>query len=448
MSPMRLAAVPLTLAAFVILMSMPLASTEQAADNEWPTINRDWSRAGYVNASLPDELELLWEFPEGYDVIRSQSSPVVADGKVFFTAENNLDNGRLYIYALNAENGSFIWSYRTGRGGSPAEDPSPTVVDGKVYVGSWDNYFYCLDAETGELKWRFYTWRQGWMSGVDGAPVVVDNKVYFGSWNGYFYALDANTGELIWEYSDGDGKMGHVMEAPAVVDGVVYFGTGAGSGTIKRDGFDYCGWVYALNAENGDLIWDFPIGDEICSSAAVIDNQLYIGAGFMGDLPGDGMWAFDARTGEVLWYFDTENKPAGSPAVAHDKVYFGANDGYVYALSAENGSVVWRYHIGGFIFSSPIVVGDKVLIGDDTVRVLDAETGAQLLTFPHLWSVPNPPAFAYGKVYVIDYQDGMKAYASPTHEPSTPTLPWPAVLAFICIVAVTIVAIIMKMHRR
>jgi glucose dehydrogenase len=32
---------------------------------------------------------------------------------------------------------------------------SPSVVDGVVYVGAWDGYFYALDAHSGALIWKF-----------------------------------------------------------------------------------------------------------------------------------------------------------------------------------------------------------------------------------------------------------------------------------------------------
>ncbi len=32
---------------------------------------------------------------------------------------------------------------------------TPTVVDGTVYVGSWDDYFYALDLETGAVRWKY-----------------------------------------------------------------------------------------------------------------------------------------------------------------------------------------------------------------------------------------------------------------------------------------------------
>src|ERR1700758_5168617 len=43
------------------------------------------------------------------------------------------------------------WTFQTG----DAVSASPTVVKDVVYVGSWDGYFYALDAKLGTLKWKF-----------------------------------------------------------------------------------------------------------------------------------------------------------------------------------------------------------------------------------------------------------------------------------------------------
>ena len=406
----------------VALVVPPLTIAGQSSE-EWPTFHGNWARTGYVDADLPDNLELLWEFPGEWDVLQSQSTPAISGGRVYFTAENMQDIGPIFIYALDAENGELAWSYRAGRDAGAGFDPLPTVVDGRVYVGD-ENYLYAFDAESGGLIWRFEVPWGGGLHGVDSAPVVMENKVYFGSWDGWFYCLDANTGELLWEYSDGDGKMGHVIKAPAFSNGIIYFGTGAGSGSIKRDTFHYTGWVYALNAENGDLIWEFPIGDEICSSPAVVDNIVYIGAGFMGHLPGDGMWAFDAHTGELLWYFDTENEPVGCPAVAHGKVYFQSDDRYLYALDSENGSIVWKYYTDTWAWSPPIVIGDKVVIGNGELQVLDAENG-DLIFLGSIGAGGYAPAFAYGKVYIATWSPGgVQAWGAPSTLPEEESLWW------------------------
>jgi len=328
---------------------------------------------------------------------QSQSTPAISGGRVYFTAENMQDIGPIFIYALDAENGELVWNYRAGRDAGAGFDPLPTVVDGRVYVGD-ENYLYAFDAESGELIWRFEVPWGGGLHGVDSAPIVIDNRVYFGSWDGWFYCLDANTGELIWEYSDGDGKMGHVIKAPAFSN--------------------------ALNAQNGDLIWKFQIGDEIGSSPAVVDNIVYIGAGFMGHLPGDGMWAFDARTGELLWYFDTENIPVGCPAVAHSRVYFQSDDGYLYALDAKNGSIVWKYYTDTWAWSPPIVIGDKVVIGNGELQVLDAENG-DLIFLGSIGAGGYAPAFAYGKVYIATWSPGgVQAWGALSTLPEEESLWW------------------------
>ena len=64
-------------------------------------------------------------------------------------------------------------------------ESSPAVVAGVVYVGSGDSYVYALDADSGELRWRYSTG-----NGVFSSPAVVDGVVYVGSDDGYVYALD------------------------------------------------------------------------------------------------------------------------------------------------------------------------------------------------------------------------------------------------------------------
>ena len=58
-----------------------------------------------------------------------------------------LDAGRVYfssadvnVYALNASSGVKAWSFPLGVGLTAP----PVVADGLVYVGAWDNKFYCL----------------------------------------------------------------------------------------------------------------------------------------------------------------------------------------------------------------------------------------------------------------------------------------------------------------
>jgi outer membrane protein assembly factor BamB len=51
--------------------------------------------------------------------------------------------------------GALLWSYATGNG----VNSSPAVVNGVVYVSSYDGNVYALNASTGALLWSYY---QNW----------------------------------------------------------------------------------------------------------------------------------------------------------------------------------------------------------------------------------------------------------------------------------------------
>jgi outer membrane protein assembly factor BamB len=99
-------------------------------------------------------------------------------------------------------------------------EASPAVAYDTVYVPT-SSFVYCLDTENGTVKWS----RQ-----LDGeysvsSPAVADGKVYFGFDNGYVYALDAFTGDLVWSYKTG----GAVESSPAISDGLLFVGSNDGN---------------------------------------------------------------------------------------------------------------------------------------------------------------------------------------------------------------------------
>jgi hypothetical protein len=60
------------------------------------------------------------------------------------------------------------------------------AADGTVYVTSYDNRLYALDAAGGNLRWSFPTGRP-----VPGAPAIgADGTVFFASLDGKLYAVE------------------------------------------------------------------------------------------------------------------------------------------------------------------------------------------------------------------------------------------------------------------
>jgi parallel beta-helix repeat protein len=216
----------------------------------------------------------------------------------------------------------------------------------------------------------------------------VDNVVFFGTYNNNTYALNADNGALLWNYTTG----GSVLSSPAVVNGIAYFGS-----------FDSN--IYALNATNGFPYWNYTTGDGVVSSPAVLEGTVFVGSE-------DGnVYALDASTGAKVWSYVTEGYVDSSPAVASNVVYVGSVDGNVYALDASNGVKLWNFTTGDAVYSSPAVVGSVVYVGsfDGNVYALSANNGSKLWNYATSSFVRSSPAVANGLVYIGSYDGNVYA---------------------------------------
>jgi len=174
------------------------------------------------------------------------------------------------------------WSFMTG----DTVSATPAVVAGVVYVGSWDGFFYAIDAATGMQKWSFQV-------DCDAAIQPIPAQCPGGP-------------SSPTDRAETDG--GLITSSAAVVDGRVYF---AGGKT-----------VYCLNAADGALVWkhvlcgnpdavdcatDANDPTRIFSSPAVFKHRVIVGQtpdganGYRG-----GIVALDSRTGRQRWRFETD----------------------------------------------------------------------------------------------------------------------------------------------
>ena len=168
------------------------------------------------------------------------------------------------------------WEFPTG----DSVTATPTVVDGVVYVGSWDDYFYAIDLETGALRWKTRVKDQNGVKPYPGEahrdltsdgglvtssawfePATAGRPalVIFGG--GYtLYALNATNGAVYWEH-DYTGRPDRAPEpnldgtrifsSPVVDDGVVLFG-------VDVDGAKgYGGYFMGASLATGDPVWEY-----------------------------------------------------------------------------------------------------------------------------------------------------------------------------------------------
>jgi len=153
-----------------------------------------------------------------------------------------------------------------------------------------------------ELAWSFdmYTNR-----GLEASPIIVDGIMYMtGSWSVVF-AVDAKTGEEIWSY---DPEVPGDWARKACCD-VVNRGVAVYEGAVFVATLD--GYLVALNAENGEVIWrkntiiDRTRSYTITGAPRVANGRVFIGNGG-GEYGVRGyVTAYDTKTGEEDWRFFT-----------------------------------------------------------------------------------------------------------------------------------------------
>ena len=348
----------------------------------WPTFHHDDSHSGYSESPAPGTNNKLWNYTTGSYVY---SSPAVADGRVYVGSYDDR------TYCLDASTGAQVWNYTTGS----YVFSSPAVADGRVYVGSYDDRTYCLDASTGAQVWNYTTGL-----GVRSSPPVVGGRVYVGSDDGRVYCLDASTGAQVWNYTAG----GMVFSSPAVADGRVYVGSGDDR-------------VYCLDASTGAQVWNYTTGSYVFSSPAVADGRVYVGS------EDCRVYCLDASTGAQVWNYTTGSYVDSSPAVADGRVYVGSYDDRTYCLDASTGAQVWNYTAGGMA-SSPAVADGRVYVGsyDDRTYCLDASTGAQMWNYTTGSVVFSSPAVADGVVYVGSEDGSVYAFGTVLRTEDYPTI--------------------------
>ncbi len=111
-----------------------------------------------------------------------------------------------------------IWAYQGSK---------QFVVNGRLY-SSMGDATQCVDAPTGRVLWSRNlrdARRPGYADDILTPPAVANGKVFVGTRWGYVYALNAETGAVIWQVDIGEP----VSFQPAVAMGRVYVGTDRGS---------------------------------------------------------------------------------------------------------------------------------------------------------------------------------------------------------------------------
>jgi outer membrane protein assembly factor BamB len=316
-----------------------------------------------ITSALPsaNTIKPLWTF-KCEDEVRG--TPTLYQGILYAGCYDN------NLYALNAADGQFQWKYPTD-GGIVSR---PAVFEGNVVFGSEDKNVHVISARTGKVVWTYHTEGK-----VRSSPRIAEGHIFIGSDDNALHAINANTGRSIWKFETSD----YIHSTPFVTSDLIYVGNESGdfyaldfrgemkwrfqakrsitSSPIATPQAVYFAsldsTLYALDAKNGWVIWKFRLGKGTISSPALADDFIFIGAA-------DGfIYCVDIHTSKEVWRFRTDNQVSSSPVIFKDSLYCGSTDGSIYCLEYRSGRLRWKYQTGGQITGSPIVFDDIVYIG-------------------------------------------------------------------------------------
>ena len=423
-------------------------------------------------------LPTRWDVDGGENVkwsaaVGSQAygGPVVAGGQVFVGTNNEgrrnpkLDNDRGVVMAFDADSGEFLWqmTHEKLSAGRVNDWPlqgvcsTPYVEGDRLYYVSNQANIICLDTNgflDGENDGPFtdeqateaidgdVVWSYDMIAELDvfphnlatGSPLIVGDILYTVTSNGVdeghvnvpspfapnFIALNKNTGELVWESTIIGEELLHgswTNPAYAVING---------RGQIVFPGGN--GWIYGLDAETGEVIWQFDCNakeaewvlggrgtrNNILSTPVIYDDKVYIGMGQdpeHGEAPGR-FWVIDATgTGDVtdtaaVWNRSGADfyRTISTAAITEEVLYISDLSGFLYALDPQTGEHFWTYDTFAAVWSSPFVADGKVYLGDEDgdLVVLRASKEMEVLDEMNMGSpIYTTPSARDGVLYIL-----------------------------------------------
>ena len=398
---------------------------------DWPS----WRGRSQSGVSSETRLPSSWS-ADGENLVWSdawigRSTPAVFDGRVCANGRtgNGVDKQEV-VACWNAETGAKLWEQqfsimnttvpfnRVGWG-NVTGDPET----GYLYALTVDGHFNAFDRD-GTIVWsRRLAEELGRASGYGGrtsTPVVDENSVYLSvigaAWGAYggpprhkYVAFEKRTGQVQFIATPGGGVFDmNTQSVPiiAVVDGQ----------RLLIDG-NADGWVYALQARTGEVVWKYNLSKRGINASPVFDGTtVYVGhseenldEGTMGRVVAiDATGSGDVTATHERWRVNEAAVGFASPLINDGILYVIDNSANLMAIDAATGSVLWDHSVGTVGKASPVWADGKLYVNETNGRVQILEptrTGVTVLDSDELKvderhaEVYGSFAPAYGRLY-------------------------------------------------
>jgi outer membrane protein assembly factor BamB len=322
----------------------------------------------------------LWSFNDQSRMRQVLSSPAITAGRLYI-GEGFHDDPDCKLYCLDTGTHAKVWEFQT----AGQVESSPCVANGRVYFGAGNDGIYCLDAVHGKLIWRFPgPGYRGRLLRMGASPIVINDRLYCGTGvdrnapgsdfgETAVFCLNAADGTLIWKVATDLPFWG----TPVFDGNCVYFGLG--NGDIIAEAEAPAGALLCLEASSGKQLWRFDVPDAILEKPAVDEGRVYVGCR-------DGFcYCVTRDSGKRCWKTSLGSPVIASPVSAASletgattSILAIGSRGRVCCLDPATGQIQWTYSLEQFpasLLATPHVVVSRELGGERRRIYLAATLG-------------------------------------------------------------------------
>ncbi|MDX1662183.1 MAG: PQQ-binding-like beta-propeller repeat protein [Candidatus Promineifilaceae bacterium] len=203
------------------------------------------------------------------------------------------------------------------------------------------------------------------------------DTIFIGTADNHLLALDAESGDLQWEFETEHS----IWAQPIYHEGILYVAS------LDNN-------VYALDVETQDLLWEASLSGSVASGPTLSGQLLYVPSFDR------QMHALDIATGEERWAADAGDWVWGSPTIGGGLVYYGDISGNLFAVDAVTGELSWHRVLEGAIQSAPLFVDGRLFVGTGEIEGDEEARTGQLIALDAangdiLWEQEAPaPVFS------------------------------------------------------
>ncbi len=327
--------------------------------------------------------QMRWEATLPTEVL---ASPVIVDDILYINGADST------LYALDARDGSEVWTFGYDAGAGDPTAADPVVGNGMVYLPSGSDLnrtsLFALDAQTGEERWRVRTGGEAnRFAALDGNDLFL-----FGN---QVHAIDALSAETRWVARDASAST-----RPVVADEAIY--------TLSRARDT----ISCLDRTSGEIQWTDNVrelsGPMVGSEhGLVVSQELEFSNG-----PRSGIHAFGSNEGGNRWFIPGE-RVENQVAIAGDimVVTTGWSDVVAFrTIRADNDGSDGSGRIDDIAYLSPLrFSSDKVEDDDHFVEsggFLPESTST--ITVAGTLIMASQPVFTWDVVWLLNGRSMMR----------------------------------------